>query len=199
MSAWIIPTLAVLGVTAAVIAFVRTPRERRYRGFSPTTLEEQLKNCSESAQAVIIRGNKKQAFARAAPFILVGIALGYFAWWIGNTNNPECVRLLGVNATYLSLLIFCYGFPVIFLAMSILFLGVGIKTLKTGYFPPLDAVVFSDTIAKKGTVSRIRGIVLVMLPAFASLGVHLGNSAFTAVAGDRSMHEIVEKLEAKCQ
>jgi hypothetical protein len=199
MSAWIIPALAVLGVTAAVVAFVRTPRERRYRGFSPVTLEEQVKNCPESAQAVIIKGNRKHALARAAPFILVGIVLGCFAWWIGNTNHPACVRLLGVNAVYLSLLIVCYGLPVIFLAMSILLLGTGIKTLKTGYFPPLDAVVFMDTIAQKGTVSRIRGIVLVMLPAFALLGVYLGNSAFTAVAGDRSMHEIVGKLEAKCQ
>ena len=199
MSAWIIPALAVLGVTAAVVAFVRTPRERRYRGFSPGTLEERLKDCPESAQAVIIKGNKKQALARAAPFILVGIVLGCFSWWIGNTNNPECVRLLGANAAYLSLLIVCYGLPVMFLAMSILFLGAGIKTIKTGYFPPLDAVVFRDTIAKKGTISRIRGIVLVMLPAFALLGVYLGNNAFTAVAGNRSMDEIVEKLEAKCQ
>lgn len=199
MSTWIILALAALGVTAAVIAFVRTPRERRSRGFSPGALEEQLKNCPEIAQAVIIKGNSKQALARAAPFILIGIVLGCFSWWLGNTNNPECVRLLGVNAAYFSLLIVCYGFPAIFLAMSILFLGAGIKAIKTGYFPPLDAVVFRDTIAKKGTASRIRGIVLVTLPAFALFGVYLGNNAFTAVAGDRSMHEIVEKLEAKCQ
>jgi hypothetical protein len=199
MSAWIIPALAALGVTAAVVAFVRTPRERRYRGFSPGTLEEQVKNCPESPQAVIIRGNKKQALARTAPFILVGIVLGCFSWWIGNTDNPGCVRLLGVNVAYLSLLTVCYGLPVIFLAMSMLFLGVGIKALKTGYFPPLDAVVFRDTMAKKGTVSRIRGIVIVVLPALASMGVYLGNSTFTAVAGDRSMDEIVEELGAKRQ
>ena len=194
MSAWIISALAALGVTAAVVAFVRTPRERRYRGVSPGTLEEQLKNCPESAKAVIIKGNKKQALARAAPFILIGVVLGCFSWWIGNTNHPECVRLLGVNAAYISLLIFCYGLPVIFLALSILFLGAGIKTVKTGYFPPLDSVVFRDTIAKKGKVSRIRGIALVMSPAFALFVVCFGNKAFTSVAGDRGMHEIVEKL-----
>ena len=196
---WIIFALAALGVTAAIVAFVRTPRERRYRSFTHATLEEQLRNCPESAQAVIIKGDKKQALVRSAPFILIGIVLFGFSWWIENTGYSACAHLLGINAAYISMLIFFYGLPLIFLAVSILYLETGIKIIKTGYSPPLDSVVFRDTIAKKGAVSTIRGVVILVFPVFALFVVYLGNNAFTAVTGGKNMHEIVEMLEAKCE
>ena len=83
--------------------------------------------------------------------------------------------------------------------MSILYLETGIKIIKTGYSPPLDSVVFRDTIAKKGAVSTIRGVVILVFPVFALFVVYLCNNAFTAVTGGKNMHEIVEMLEAKCQ
>ena len=83
--------------------------------------------------------------------------------------------------------------------MSLLFLGTGIKTIKTGYFPPLDSVVFRDTIAKKGKISTLRGVGLLALPVFSLFTVYLGNNAYTEVTGGKNMHEIIEMLEAKCQ
>ena len=58
ISTLVIVGLAALGVSAAIVAFLKTPRERRYRGLVPAPLEEQLKSFPESAQAVIIKGNK---------------------------------------------------------------------------------------------------------------------------------------------
>ena len=200
MSTWVVIGLAVLGIAAAITAFLRTPPERRYRVFYPySSLEAQLKACPENAQAILIKGNKKRALVKSAPYIFIGTILTGFILWSKNTGNPECARLLDINVAYLSLLLICYVLPVGFLVVSLLFFGTGMKTIRTGYFPPLDSVLFSDAIAKKGLVSTTRGVVLLVLPIFAGFVVYLGNDAYTQIAKGKNMHEIVEKLEAKCQ
>jgi len=199
MSTLIIIALATLGVAAAIVAFLRTPREWRYRGIPPVSLEEQMKGCPEDAQAVIIKGNKKRALVKSAPYIFIGVVLSGFSLLSKSTGSPECVKLLGVNTAYISLLLFCYGLPFSILVTSLLFLGTGIKTIRTGYFPPLDSAVFRDTIARKGALSIFRGVVLLALPAFALFIVYLGNNAYSTVIGGKNMQEITEKLESKCQ
>ena len=198
MGTWIVLALAVFAVAAAMVAFLKTPREQRYSGISLVPLEEQLRNLPDSAQAVIIKSNKRQVLVKAAPFIFIGLVLVGFSAWSKNAGSPECARFLGVNAAYISLLIFCYGLPIVFLAASFMFFGMGMKTIKTGYFPPLDSIVFRDTIAKKGTVSTFRGAALVVLPVFGLFVVYLGNNAYTTVADGMTLQEITEKLEAKC-
>ena len=199
MSTWLIILLAAIGVAAAVAAFLKTPRGHRYRGTPPVPLEEQLKSLPVSSQAVIIKGNKRRAVIKGAPYILIGIALVGYSLWSKNASHPECIRLMGINASYISLLLVCYGLPIVFLLISLAYLGTGIRTVKTGRFPPLDAVVFNDTISKKGTLSIFRGITLIALPVFTLFVLYLGNSAYTELAKGRSMHEITENLEAKCQ
>ena len=199
MNTWAVIALAALGVAAAIAAFFGTPRERRYRGVPRASLDAQLKNFPESAQALIIKGNKRRALIKSAPYIFIGVVLVGFSLWSKNTSNPECVRLLGLNAAYISLLLICYGLPIGLLVVSFLSLGTGIKTVKTGYFPPLDSVVFRDTIAKKGKISTLRGVGLLVLPVYSLFTVYLGNNAYTEVTGGKNMHEIIEMLEAKCQ
>ena len=200
MNTWVVIGLAVLGIAAAIAAFLRTPPERRYRVFYPNiSLEEQLKACPKSAQAVLVKGNKKRTLVKSAPYIFIGTILVGFSLWSKNTGNPECVRLLDINAAYISLLLVCYVLPVGFLAVSLLLFGTGTRAVRAGYFPPLDSAVFRDTIAKRGPVSTARGVVLLVLPIFAGFVVYLGNDAYAQVAGGKNMHEIVEKLEAKCQ
>ncbi len=199
LTSLIVLILAALGVAAAIAAFMRTPRALRFRGAPRKSLAEQLKDLPESAHAVIVKGNRKRALIKSALYILIGIALVGFSIWSKNTTNPECVSWLGFNVAYIWLVLFCYGLPIGFFVASFLFLRTGLKTIKTGYFPPLDATVFSDTIAKKGTVSQLRGVVLLALPIFTLFIIYLGNNAYTAIAAGKNMQEIVEKLEAKCQ
>ena len=200
MNTWVIIGFAVLGIVAAFVAFLRTPAERRYRVFYPyISLEQQLKSCPASAQAVLIKGNRKRAFIKFAPYIFIGAMLVGFSLWSKFTGKPECVGLLDINAAYISLLLVCYVLPVGFLMVSLLLFGTGMKTMKTGYFPPLDSVLFRDVIAKKGIASTTRGVVLLVLPIFTSFIVYLGNDAYTQIAGGMSLYEITEKLEAKCQ
>jgi uncharacterized membrane protein len=198
-STWLILALAAMGVTAAIAVFLKTPKERRYRGSPPAPLDEQLKTLPASAQAVIIKGNKQRALIKSAPYILIGIVLVGYSMWIKDTSHPECIRLMGINASYISLLLVCYGLPVGFLLVSLAYVGTGIKTVKSGRFPPLDTVVFNDTVSKKGASSIFRGILLLALPVFSLFLVYLGNSAYSEIAKEMSMYEITENLEAKCQ
>lgn len=199
MSTWIITALATLGVAAAIVGFLKTPRERRYRNAPTASIEEQLKEFPESAQAVIIKGNKRRSLLKSAPYIFIGFLLTGFSLWGKNTSHPECVKLLGLNASYIWMLLFCYGLPIGLFILSFLFLGTGLKTIKTGYFPPLDSTVFRDTIAKKGIIPTLRGVTLLALPIFTLYIVYLGNNLYTTVAGEMNMYQITEALDSKCR
>ena len=198
INTWVVIAFATLGVAAAIAAFIATPRERRYRVVPRVSLEEQLKNCPESAQAVIIKGNKRRALLKSAPYILVGFVLVGFALWNKNTSNPECVQLLGLSTAYVWLLLLFYGLPIGCFILSLLFVGTGIKTIKMGYFPPLESVVFRDTIAKKGTISKLRGFALITLPVFTLCVMYFGINAYMEVADGKNIQQINEKLMEKC-
>lgn len=198
MSVFVIVALAVMGVAAAIAAFLRTPKERRYRIVQRPSIEERLKDCPESMQAVIIKGNRRRWLLKSAPYIFIGAVLVGFTLWSKNTTNVQCVSLFGLNAAYIWLLFFSYGMPIGYLVISLAYFGMGLKIIKTGYFPPLDSVVLRDSIAKKGAISTLRGVGLLVLPVFTLFVVYLGNNAYTAFTEGKSMHEIVQKLEAKC-
>lgn len=198
-STWLIVSLAAMGVAASVAAFLKTPKEQRYRGIPPVPLEEQLKALSASTQAVIIKGDKRRALIKSSPYIIIGILLVGYTLWSKNTSHLECVRILGVNTAYISLLQFCYGLPIGILAVTLSYVGSGFKTIKTGYFPSLDSIVFRDTIAKKGRLSKFRGAVILILPVFALFLVYLGNNTYTIISGGKNIYEITEMLEEKCQ
>lgn len=196
---WTIVALAVLGIGAAIANFLKTPRMQRYRGISAASIEERLKACPASAQAVIIRADKRRALLKAAPYVVLALPPTLFVLWLKNISHPECARLLGFNAAYLSLLLVCYGLPIGLFILSLSFFPAGIGTVRTGYYPPLDAAVFSDTIATKGGLSRIRGVMILAFPILMLMCVSFGNDLYTAMASGKNMQQITEKMESKCR
>lgn len=193
---WIIVALAVLGTGAAIVAFLKTPRAQRYQGSS---LEERLKRYPPSAQAVIIKADRKRALRKALPYIVCALPPGLFVLWIGHTPHAGCDTLLGVNVAYLAMLPLCYGLPVGLFLVALSGAWMGMRTLRTGYFPPLDAAVFANTIATKGALARIRGTALIVLPFVMLYIISLGNDAYAAFAGGKSPTQVVETLNAKCR
>jgi len=196
---WAIIAFAVLGIGAAIANFLKTPREQRYRGIPAPSIEERLKACPENAQAVIVRADKRRALLKAAPYFIFALPPTLFVLWLKTVSHPECARLLEINAAYLSLLLMCYGLPIGLFLLSLSAFPTGIRTVRTGYFPPLDAAVFSDTIAKKGPVSTIRGVVLLVLPILVLFLVSTGNDLYTSMASGKNMQQITEKMESKCR
>jgi len=195
---WAIIAFAVLGIGAAIANFLKTPREQRYRGISSPTIEERLKACPESAQAVIIGADKKRALLKAAPYAVIALPPILFVLWLKTLSYPECASLFGFNAAYLSLLLVSYGLPVGLFILSLSFFPTGIRTVTTGYYPPLDTAILSDTIAKKGPISMIRGVVLLLLPLLMLFLVSTGNDLYTTMASGKNMQQITEKMESKC-
>ncbi len=196
---WAIIAFAVLGIGAAIANFLKTPREQRYRGISAaSSIEERLKTYPASAQAVIIRANKRRALLKSAPYAVLALPPTLFVLWLKTVGHPECARLLEVNAAYLSLLLVCYGLPIGLFILSLSFFSTGIRTVRTGYYPPLDAIVFSDTIATKGLPSMIRGVMLLAFPILMLIGVSVGNDLYTATVSGKTMQQITKKLESNC-
>jgi hypothetical protein len=193
---WIIVALAVLGTGAAILAFLKTPRERRYRGIS---LEERMQRYPPSAQAVIIKADRRRALRKTLPYVVCGLPPGLFVLWIGHTPHAGCETLLGVNAAYIAMLLLCYGLPVGLFLVSLSGARMGMRTLRTGYFPPLDAAVFAPTIATKGALARSRGAALIVLPFVMLYIISLGNDAYAAFAGGKSATQMIERLNAKCR
>ncbi len=198
MNIWLtlIFTALTIALIAAIYAFLKTPKDKRNPKLS-VVLEEQLKKLPEKAQATIIKGNKKSALIKFSPFYIYGFMLLCYAIWVDNIENIQCVKLLGINAAYLTLLMFCYILPITFLAISFAMFNTGIQTIKKGYYPPLNAVVFSDTIAKKGLLSKSRGYLLLILPFYCLFVVFLGNNVYNNIAPDKHMQ--TQKVEAECQ
>lgn len=199
MAIWVITALAFLGVAAAITAFFQTPPERRYRVALHVSLEEQLKDCPANMQAVIIKGDKKRAFMKYLPlFFIVAVLTGFILWKQGMVTHG-CIRLFGINDVLISLLVLCYVFPVGFFIASLCSFRTGIKVIKTGYFPPLDSIVFRDTIAKKGVQSKVRGGILLAFPIFALFMLYYENTLYLQIAEGASIQEVNEKLERICQ
>ncbi len=166
---------------AGIIAWFRLPKEKRSLvGHSPS-LEQRLKDYPQKAQAVIVRGDRKTSLLKALPWIILMVLFSAYSFWFQQLEQPQCVEILGQNAIKIQLFMVCYGLPLAVLAWSLLFARTGIKTLKTGYFPPLDSKLFSDAIAVQGTVSILRGIGILFMPLISALSLYFGNDAYTTL------------------
>ena len=200
LSTWMVIGFSILGISAAIIAFLKTPKEKR--GIKAAfrlnySAEERLKACPAKTEAVIIKSNKKLALIKAAPLLLFMFLMS-FAWWLTSIDRNGCARFFGVNTVQLSFLLLCYAVPIVMFIGSLYMFKSGIKTLTTGYFPPLDSAVFSDTIAKKGSLSLIRGLALIAIPVVASFCLYFGNGAYQALNKNLSFTEAAKRLETKC-
>ena len=196
---WPVVAFALVGVACALIAFFRTPVSERYKTFTRRkSIAEELASCPESAQAVLIKGNKKMAILNTLPYAWYFVLLVAVTLYIDHAGGIQCSDLFGVSTSLWALLVFCYGMPVGLVLVSLAHVRTGVRSIVSGYFPPLDSVHFSDTIAKKGTLSLIRGWLLVLLPLVAFYLVYYGHHAFTVLTKGIPVYVINEKLRATC-
>jgi hypothetical protein len=96
MSTWIILGLAGLGIIAAIVAFFKTPSNKRYRFSTPQIpIEERLVACPKNAEAVIIRADKKRFLLRVLPFYIFLGVLALLNYWSKHyfPLESECGKL----------------------------------------------------------------------------------------------------------
>lgn len=189
---------AVLGIGAAVIHILQTPRKERYWFHRQKPMTEQLVAYPENVEAVLVKGDKKRFLLLCSPVILIGAPLIIFTVFLHVTDEAICTNLFGINVSIIALVEISYVVPILALIATLLYCEVGIRSLKSGYFPPLDSVLFSDTIAKKGFVSRIRGVAFVLSPLLGIFLVYQGHQAYMQITDGLTYEEFSGKLQIEC-
>ena len=197
---WLIVIVAIIGVVLAMVAFIRTPKEEKFK-LKPKqkTILEELESTPKNQMEKLIKGDKKKAFLYFLPLMTYFAFIAAMMAYISNVGVDECARILNINTAILSLILFCYGLTTGIFLFSLMYLKTGINTVKTGYFPPLDSVQFRDTIATKGVVSKIRGYVCIALPILSLYFIYYGHYTFTQFTKGGGIHELQESIEEKCK
>lgn len=187
-----------MGIGAAVFQILRTPREEWFVLQRQKSLAEQMATYPISVEAVIIKGNKKRFIIKWLPMIVIAVLLILFTLFLELSEDPECNRLFGLNTSFLALVEFTYVLPITVFIVTLYFIEVGFKTIRSGYFPPLNSVRFSDAIAKKNLTSKIRGLVLLLSPLLGAYLIYQGHHSFMQISDGLKYEEITEKLESEC-
>ncbi len=159
MGELIIFGLAGLSIIACIVAFIKTPSNQRFRFSTPQIpIEERLAACHKSAEAIIIKADKRRFLIRFLPAFIIALLFGFLNMWAKQFAQPQCVKLFAFSLGYISTIMMFYLVPLGCFAISVDSIRRGIKILKTGYYPLLDSVHFQDTISKKGLQSKLQGV-----------------------------------------
>jgi hypothetical protein len=200
MSTWIILGLAGLGIISAIIAFLKTLRNQRYRFTTPQIpIEERLAACPKSAEAVIIKADKRRFLVRFVPALIVAVSYGFLNMWAKQFAEPQCAKLFAFSLGYISTVMMLYFMPLGLFVISIDSIRKGIKILKTGYFPLLDSVHFQDTISQKGIQSKLQGVFFVLIPILFLICAYQINNLHHVLYKDMDMLEIQEFMDKNCE
>lgn len=196
VSSWVIGGIAFLAVIAAITAFVRTPSSERYKIVTPhKSIEKQLQSYPPSTQAVIIRSNKKLWLTKNSPLLLFCIMSLGLILWQKSMAGDACAGFMGLSSMHIALLYICYVLPVAVFVFGCVCFKMALKALRSGYFPPLDSILFVDTIASKGVLSKIMGLLALMIFICALWIIYVGHSAYITIA-----HKTTSSvLDAKCR
>lgn len=146
-----------------------------------------------------IKADRKKAFIRMLPFWLVFMILAGFWLYTKNLDKPNCEHLIGINISYLYLLLICYVIPVLMFIASLFGARIGYKEMRYGYSPPLDSVVFIREIeAKTGKWVRFKGAIYTLLPVFCIYLIYLGNTVYFEMTTDLPYSQYIERIESDC-
>jgi hypothetical protein len=193
---WAVLGTAVVGITAAVMAFLKTPPDKRLR-LRPPTLEERLAACPPEEGARIVRGDWRRALRRDLPGLVALLSVLAFGLWLEATRGQPCAELFGLGRPRLLILALMVLVPVMVVVAGTHAIRQAIAVLRGGYWPPLDWAQYTDTLARGGRLARWRAIHVIL--AFALL---LGLVAYGYVVFGRftqgKLWPRIEAAEAAC-
>ena len=191
----IFTTIVVIGLLGclsfAIFQFIKTPKEERYK-LSSKKLEAKREEEIRSGILVEIKPQKKRAFLRALPWVFVFSLMTTLLLYVKYSKNPGTASIFGLNALYLAFVSMCYVMPSLLLLFTTSQIPKGIKAIKHGYFPPLDTISFTPTLARKGTWSVVQGYVIIVMAVFTSPIIFLGHVAFKQIVKAHSYQEFVQ-------
>lgn len=150
-----------------------------------------------SQDSKIISAARNKALLRFIPWTIPVSVMIYIALLADNSSGL-CTRIFGMNLSFVALTMFTYALPAMFALITLFAVPVALKTIRTGYFPPLDSTFLIDTIATRGVASRFRGWVLLVLPVFSLYLVYLGHTTFRTILGGQTVAELLTVIGRDC-
>jgi hypothetical protein len=200
---WLTCSTILLALALALYLFFRTPKNERtlqhHFDVRRAQLEKRLATYPESAGAVLLKSNRKRAILNHLPIIGYFAFVAMFAFYTTRVlDNPVCDTTFGANTAFLMAITAFYAFPFGLFLWSLFFVKTGLKTLKTGYFPPLDSIQLNDTIATKTFASRIRGYGLVASPVVFVLVLAYTHHMFMSFTGHEPKRFFRQIHEEQC-
>lgn len=162
---WLIWLVCMIAVMPSIIWFLKTPPAERYKFKILTrakSIKEQLENLPSKAEAVVIKASGIKAIKSILPWYLPLIPIALFSGYLKLLGANKCQTVFGLYVDVWWLIMFLVGMPAGLLIFSIFNFKKGLKTIKTGYYPPLDSQHYRDIISKKGISSTAYGYLLVI-------------------------------------
>ena len=201
---WIIVICLILATLIALFLFIKTPKSERTQKFAldsrRTYLEKKLSSYPESAQAVLLKGNSKKAMVRLLPFIFIFVPPILFVIYATRiVNDPLCDFTFGINTALLAIGLFILALYLVLLIVSGFVMRSAYKTIKTGYFPPLDSVQFADRIATRTVYSKLIGYFFILFfPLVVLFTTWTSYSAVMVLTDNDPLHYFQKKNAVIC-
>lgn len=162
MGAEIIIGLAVLGVGAAIAAFIRTPPELRLRLPQPVRVAG-------------VEYAEQYSFRERVRLVAVGLAiaapvvLGWQFWarpkWIELVEHLPCHDLWGVSGVTLFWYMLYVGLPLLIALLAALFMGLrGVRILQDGQAPYRGEKTLQLSRIRRGRIAALVGWAHVLAP-----------------------------------
>lgn len=165
---WMVIAIALAGIGAALVAFLRTPPERRYTVASPPPAKEEGVEYAEEYTGperlmLLLKG-----LAIAVP-LFVAFQYWFMPWLVAFAKVSHCHQYLGQSGTAWVMYGVFVG-PIVLFALLVGLPGVrgGLRVLRDGQYPPKGAKVFRRTRIRTGRAAK-RMACARMVPLIASL------------------------------
>ncbi len=133
------------------------------------------------------------------PFLVPLLIAVVFSVYVAFLDNPECAFLLGVNVSFLTLLVFCFVLPVIFATGSLYLLYFSIKVRRQDLYPPANVPWIGLFKKHSGRQAQISKAVGYLSPILSIWIIWLGISSFIEIADGRTLYEISSAIDAACK
>lgn len=165
---------------------------------SQPSVEERVARYPASAGAVVIKAQRTRALKRMVPVAILGAPL-VLALQFAPTDSVVallCERLGPAGAVHWLLRMLFPGLPVLFAVVAVMAMIWARRVLRGGYAPPLDAIVFHDTIAVTGWRAKLHAwLVLALMPSMGAALFYLSYGLVQTFDTEANRHTLEA---AKC-
>jgi hypothetical protein len=135
----------------------------------------------------LIRANPRRAFRRDLPWLVLLLPMFALSLWFGATQGDACASLFGIGRGRLLVAYVLLLSPLVILVAGAVLGARAARSLRSGYWPPLDSILYTDREAVTGTQARWRasavltllGLCFILLAyVYARAAPYLGAQAF---------------------